>query len=205
MPVGHSLQASCPLTSLYWPAGQETQGCPLGPVYPMLQTQAPCSRLPCSDVDPEGHIWHSLAARLSEYFPASHFKHSTSALPPCVGRYLPAGQLSHTEYEVAPIWIEYLPLAQLEQAFSALAPVPLHQELSITTTRAHNLGYNPPRTRTAHQPGTVHHLAGLGTILNRRTAASLRRARARARVRQRRPARVRGRTRSSGARWRVGR
>ena len=122
LPVGHSLQASCPLTSLYWPAGQGTQGCPLGPVYPMLQTQAPCSRLPCSDVDPEGHIWHSLAARLSEYFPASHFKHSTSALPPCVGRYLPAGQLSHTEYEVAPIWIEYLPLAQLEQAFSVLAP-----------------------------------------------------------------------------------
>jgi len=111
-----------PVVGLNFPAMHTEHNPPLGPVYPVLQTQLAFAVDAAGDCVNCGHPWQLVvndAPGVGLYLPASQFKQELSNVAPVVVRYLPALQSVHT---AAPVVVLYFPAAHAAQ-FPPLGPV----------------------------------------------------------------------------------
>jgi hypothetical protein len=99
IPRAQSSQASEPLLSLYFPAGQSVHVPPFGPDEPTLQVQSVLTTLPALESEFSGHVRHvdsAVAPVANEYFPILQSEHF---IAPSVSLYLPAIHWLHVQLE----------------------------------------------------------------------------------------------------------
>lgn len=106
LPAGHSVHAADPIVVLYFPAAQPEHVLPSGLVYPILQTQASATLLPCGDCECWGQLLHvstDSAPVFDEYVPMEQFVHVSGLVAPVAAENFPDSQCTHVECVEAPV------------------------------------------------------------------------------------------------------